>query len=162
MAQDFVGEKFKRIEDYPDYEISNHGRVKSYKWGRERLLKNSSYCYSIVILNGCLGRKTFQVHRLVAQHFLPARLPHRKYEVNHKDGDKLNNHFINLEWATRGENNRHAVEVLGKVKSPLSSQDILEIRAIYGYFPVVDIAANYGVSKATIFRVVNRETWAHI
>lgn len=52
--------------------------------------------------------RTFRIHRLVAGAFLEN--PTRKREVNHKDGNKLNNHVGNLEWVTSSENFKHALK----------------------------------------------------
>ena len=46
------------------------------------------------------------IHRLVAQAFLP----NEKEQVNHKDGNKLNNHVDNLQWVTQSENMKHAYD----------------------------------------------------
>lgn len=51
-------------------------------------------------------RTTYLVHRLVAQAFIPN--PENKPQINHKDGNTLNNNIDNLEWATAAENNEHA------------------------------------------------------
>lgn len=60
--------------------------------------------------------KTHTIHRLVAKSFI--KNPKNKKCVNHKDGNKLNNHYANLEWATYSENNSHAFE-LG-LRSPIN------------------------------------------
>lgn len=65
-------------------------------------------------------RKQFlRVHRMVAKCFVAN--PENKPEVNHKDGNKLNNHYSNLEWCTRSENQQHAV-INGLIK-PVKGQD---------------------------------------
>ena len=96
------------IEGYEGlYQISNKGRVKSLYKGSERILKprlNSSGYYFITLCNDSVS-KQFQLHRLVAQAFIPNL--YNKPQVNHLDENKLNNCVNNLEWVTAKENNNY-------------------------------------------------------
>jgi len=53
-------------------------------------------------------QKTYLIHRLVALKYIPN--PNNLPEVNHIDGDKLNNHYKNLEWCTRPANIQHGFD----------------------------------------------------
>lgn len=94
------------------YEVSSEGGVRSLLTlyaGKPRLLvqtlnKKRGYLAVGLCINGIAYTK--MVHRLVAEAFIPN--PDNKPEVNHKDGNKLNNKADNLEWSTYSENLQHA------------------------------------------------------
>jgi hypothetical protein len=99
-------EVWKTIEDYPDYQVSNLGRVKSLKFGKEKILNGGkdSSGYLFVILRNDLNRKTINIHKLVAIYFLNHKPCGHNLVINHKDFNKLNNNFKNLEIITHREN----------------------------------------------------------
>ena len=86
------------------YEVSDQGRVRSLKFGKERIMKQliTPKGYIRVGLRKNGYQKMYLVHRLVAQTFIPN--PDNLTEVNHKDEDKINNKVSNLEWCDRKYN----------------------------------------------------------
>jgi len=98
-------------EDYSEWiEISNLGRVRNPKTGtirRQNILKTGYYFVSFS-MGSRSKKKTFRVHKGLAETFIPN--PDDKPQVNHIDGNKLNNSLDNLEWVTNRENIIHAFE----------------------------------------------------
>lgn len=92
---------------FSGYTVYENGDVYT-RYGKKMASHDNGRGYQIVWLTLPEGRKVFAVHRLVALCFVanPNNLP----EVNHIDGDKLNNHYSNLEWVTRGQNIKHAFD----------------------------------------------------
>ena len=170
-----MNELWKRIEGFEDYEVSSMGRVRSYKNGKciilkERLTKDGYVQY--VLSDRLHKSKTKRANRLVAEAFIPN--PLNKSTVNHIDGNKLNNDFRNLEWATKEEQMQHAYK-LG-LKKPiqgtmheravLTEEQVIEIRSIYKprskEFGMRALAIKYGVSDSTIDKCVRRKSYQNV
>lgn len=113
MDMNINEENWLPIKGSKRYKISNFGRVSSYtKKGGTKIMKSST-CntkgYERIGLNLDFNkRRTYSVHRLVAEAFIPN--PLNKKEVNHIDECKTNNHVGNLEWVTPSENVWHSIE----------------------------------------------------
>ena len=115
-------------------------------------------------INVCL-----RAHRLVAEAYIPN--PDNKPQVNHKDGNKQNNHVSNLEWCTAKENVQHAYDtglakgVSGTVgpRSKLSEEDVRYIRANYkpydSEFGARGLGIKFNVDPSVISRVFNNKTY---
>ena len=91
-------ENWRFIKENNDYMVSDHGRIMSLKKPQKKILSSS------LLHNGYEAIYIYQkgihaaryVHRLVAETFIPN--PKKLPQVNHLDGNKLNNHVANLEW----------------------------------------------------------------
>lgn len=98
----------KQIEERPIkgwegyYTITNDGRVYSIRSGRYLDKGSDKDGYKLVTLSANGIKRTYRIHRLVAETFIEN--PSNKNEVNHKDFNKQNNWFENLEWVTQKEN----------------------------------------------------------
>lgn len=108
---------WQKIQDI-NYEVSESGLVRNDT--RKNVMTpystgNTPYLIVSLEMNG--RQKMFSVHRLVAKYFVdnPNNLP----EVNHLDGNKLNNHYTNLKWVTRSENMQHMYDSGLKKYKPL-------------------------------------------
>ena len=101
-------ELWKDIEGYDGiYQVSNQGRIRSRKSGVWRLLKpghgDGRYCQVGLVKDG--KRYWKRVHQLVAEAFLPN--PDHLPQIDHKDGNHLNNYADNLRWVSPADNTRN-------------------------------------------------------
>lgn len=145
------------------YQVSSFGRVKSLRGGEDKIMSTrvNNWGYEIVNLSFPKGTKTKQVHRLVAEAFYGWREP--KWQVNHKDCDKLNNRLDNLEWTTPKENSTHAKNHgrLSKRSDNLTTREILAIRklAFDHNMTYQDIADVFDISRRTVaYQMAKKET----
>jgi hypothetical protein len=85
------------------FRVFKNGNVRRHKKPFKAHVGSSGYPQINISIRG--KTKSFSVHRLVAEKFLPN--PYNKPEVNHKNGKKRINRSSNLEWVTRSENMKH-------------------------------------------------------
>lgn len=176
----FEQEIWRPIEGYEGfYEVSNLGRVKSLaritahgrkiKEKQRKLPLNKGYPTIKFSKDG--EWELAYVHRIVAKVFIPN--PENKREVNHIDGNKLNNKVENLEWVTSSENVKHAYDsglhtrtnVKGEYnnKAILTEKQVKEIKLL-----ILDgrqnreLAAMYNVSRKVICDIKKGRNWKHV
>lgn len=97
-------ELWKTVENYPNYEVSNTGKVRNVKTNKVLKPGLTNVGYHVVCLSNNGKTQTFGVHILVARAFIENTCPDIRKEVHHVDGNKINNNAYNLMWVTREEN----------------------------------------------------------
>ena len=120
MTYCFEGEKWKQVKGFPNYKISNYGRLLSFT-GKDKApfirkaVFTGDYLAATLSHNGVV--KPYYIHRLVIEHFVK-KVENKNY-TNHINGIKTDNHYKNLEWVNHSENGLHAYR-LGLNKGPHS------------------------------------------
>lgn len=159
--------------DFPKYEISNFGRVRSnVKDARIlKFVKNHKGYYLVRVYKN-KKQYTFSVHRLVCSHFNGDRRSEKGLQVNHINGDKNNNRADNLNWMTNQENAIHAFELgLRKAKkgednykSKLTEEKIHKIVEILNTTELScsKIGKMFEVSGDCIYDLVRGKSWKHL
>ena len=154
------------VPEIPQYVVTKNGKVG--KLVKDKIIpisiqetKTSVGTYLTVnITVSFKQRKQFGVHQLVADTFIPKpKSFFHKYEVNHKDGNKHNNHYTNLEWVTRSENTLHAL--MNGLRD-----DNLEVTATNFdtgekilFYSIIEVSRYFNVPRNTIKRFISKHCY---
>lgn len=150
------------------YFITEDGRVLSNKSGTIKELKQSEDTkgYMRISLNprGLKGKKVnARIHNLVAEAYI-GKKP-EGLTVNHIDGNKLNNHYTNLEYITYRENNLHAYKLGLKkgVVHKLTDEDAYKLIELYNRGVEASVLAKtYNVTQHYVYQLVHGRRKGHI
>lgn len=163
------GERARPVPGWPGYHVTSFGRVWSAKTRRFLRTSVSRTGYLTVCLSHRGRRRTITVHTLVARAYLGPKPPGT--EVNHVDGDRLNNGSDNLEYVTRSANVRHAFGLglyrrdgAHNPRARLTPAQVLEIRQLWaaGDLTQAEIARRYGVGSNTVRDIIHYRTWRSV
>ncbi len=178
--KNFWDEKWMRIdfgsnEDNPHYEVSNYGRLRSYKSDPEhgKIIKGSVIQGYRSLNIRTSDRKTLNryVHKLVAENFVPRQ--EGANFVIHLDFQKQNNHFENLKWMTKTEMNVHNRDnpaLINRVVPKRTSNYKLtesKVRIIKRLLKndnnrLKMIAKQFGITHTQLNRIRSGENWKHV
>lgn len=154
----------------PNYAISECSKIFRISTGKE-MVQTLRGVPEYLTIRACQNNiaKNVKVHIMVAEVWLEEPKSPLYDTVNHKDGDKLNNHVSNLEWATKSQNSRHAVN-LGLIKSgedcyqtKLTGNNVHEIcKMLSECYRIKDIADRFDVSNDIIRKIKAGDAWFDI
>jgi len=160
-------EQWLPIDDFPDYEISDLGRVRSHKRKKPKILSPVSFGrYMALYLFKDTHKHVKYIHQLVAQAFLGPQL---NLDVRHLDGDRNNNCLTNLAYGTRKENMAdalsHGTTARGEKcpHSKLTDSKVIELRKLrLEGVTVPKLSQMFGINIRNVYRALTGESWSHI
>lgn len=153
-------EEWKEIKEAPEYSISNFGRVWSGK--TKKFLSNERLDfkgYNIVTLYN--GKPIYyKIHKLVAIYFVGERP--EGFTINHIDGIKTNNSWLNLEYLTNKQNCIHAFKN-GIIKRKLEIKDVKKIRRLHKKGCTQKMIADlFNIGPYHVSRIITKKQWGYI
>lgn len=160
------------------YEVSSFGRVRRMvpgphtRIGRISKQRVTQFKYLQVCTSVKDRHRYWAVHRLVAMAFLGLPSIKDKIQVNHKDGNKMNNRPDNLEWVSPKENMQHAVRTglmwsIGERhwKRRMMGSDVTRIRKLYetGLITMDELARAFNMrERGRVWEIVHRKSWKSV
>ena len=138
---------------FNNYKVNKNGEVFSEKLKRKMKtsINHKGYEQIYLVVDG--KKRTTFVHRLVAIAFLPN--PLNLKQVNHKDGNKLNNNVNNLEWCTDAQNHEHAFKNNLQIRKKIIMKDLQDDKTMY--FDSIQACARYlNTSQYNVSRVCSK------
>jgi len=144
-----------------NYDIDKNGNVINLKKNKLMNIHVSYNGYKYVSLPG----KTHYIHRLLGIKFIPN--PLNLKEINHIDGNKLNNDLSNLEWCSSSDNTKHAYKIglqsqkgENNARTNLKNLDIMKIKELSSKGTKQKELVNmFGINQSNISRIINSKTW---
>ncbi len=172
-------EQWKEIPGYPGYEVSDHGRVRSYWKSKgygggqkissmfKTLVSTSRSGYPRITLRKESRYFGYHIHRLVLELFV-GPCPYGMI-CRHLDGNKQNNCRPNLSWGTHKENSQDAINHgcyhrgEGHYHAIFTAAHILAIRYLFSIgFNQYTLANLYHTSQSHISLITRRKSWKHL
>ncbi|CAL5983701.1 Conserved_hypothetical protein [Hexamita inflata] len=146
-SQEELIEEYRDIDDFENYEVSNLGQIRNKQTGRILKQRDRNNGYLSINLRQNKIKKTYLIHRLVAQAFLEN--PNNYNEIDHINHDKYNNNVYNLRWISKSENSRNRTSYNNKSvkyfdKLPFE-EDCIEFQFFNKYF-----FSNYYINIQTL------------
>lgn len=140
-----------QIEDYPDYYITNCGKVWSNKRGGRWLkLEVDHKGYYVVTLYKNKKPKKMKVHRLVGIYFVNGY--REDLLINHIDYNTMNNHYSNLEWVTYKKNYEHSRDRIQKSRGKHYTITF-PCGKVEHIFNLAEFCREYGLDKSCMVKV---------
>lgn len=164
------GKVTRQIPEAPNYAISRDQRV--YRISTKKEMSRFPNCFGYLVFRTCHNNKAgwYWVHRAMIYCWgEPNDDPEKKTQVNHIDGNKLNNSIDNLEWVTPSQNQRHAVDngIRGSLDSLYNSSmsnDVAHLvcQDLEQGMRVKDVADKYGLPLDNIRKIKAGDTYFNI